>query len=339
MKGWPSFLLLLMTTLLPGGCATTAPESAPASEDTLDLVWPKPPETARIQFVQSFSGPEQLDLQTSFLRRMRDALAGSDVLQMTRPYALSVDATRIAVSDPGAAVVHVFDTKRKTYEQLKQAGDHDFMSPIGVALADDRLFIADSLLNVVFVLNRKFKLLKVIDDFQRPTMLVFDPVRQRLYVTDTLAHEIRIFSRDGKALSRFGGRGENDAQFNYPSHLAFSGDRLFVNDTMNFRIQIFNPEGRHLGTFGKHGKGSGQLTQPKGLAVDSMGHVYIADAMSNRVQIFEQDGTFLLDFGQTGDKPGNFSLPAGLAIRDDLIYVADSFNHRIQVFKFLDGQD
>ena len=325
--------------MLVGGCVSTVPETAPANEDAAYLVWPEPPEIARISFVNQFSSPEQLQLKESFLRRMRDAITGSDERRMTRPYALAVDSTRIAVADPGAAVVHVFDTGRKTYQQLKQAGDHDLLSPIGVALADDRLYIADSLLNKVFVLNRKLKLLRVLNDFQRPTALQFDPGRQRLYVTDTLAHEIRVFSRDGKALSRFGGRGEKDAQFNYPSHLAVSGDRLFVNDTMNFRIQIFDSEGRHLQTFGKHGIGSGHFTQPKGVAVDSIGHVYVADAMSNRVQIFKQDGTFLLDFGNAGTKPGDFQMPSGLAIWDDLIYVADSFNHRIQVFKYLHEED
>jgi DNA-binding beta-propeller fold protein YncE len=66
-----------------------------------------------------------------------------------------------------------------------------------------------------------------------------------------------------------------------------------------------------------------------------MGHVYVADALSNRVQIFGQDGTFLLDFGQAGDNPGAFQMPAGLAAWNDFIYVADSFNQRVQVFQFL----
>ena len=146
---------------------------------------------------------------------------------------------------------------------------------------------------------------------------------------------MRVFDQDGEYLFKIGGRGDQEAQFNFPSHLAFAGDRLFVNDTMNFRIQIFSPDGKHLETFGKHGTGSGYFIQPKGVAIDSEGHVYVADAMANQVQIFDQDGTFLLGFGGTGEGPGAFQMPAGVAIRDDTIYVADSRNQRVQVFRYL----
>ena len=241
----------------------------------------------------------------------------------------------MAVADPGAGVIHLFETERKTYRQLAGVGDYNFVSPVGVAVDDERLYIADSELNKVFILNHRLKLLSTIENLQRPTSLALDPNGQRLYVADTLAHNIQVFDPNGEALFNIGGRGEADQLFNYPSHLTFAHDRLFVNDTMNFRIQIFGPEGRHLRTIGTHGVGSGHLTQPKGVAIDSIGHIYVADALSNRVQIFQQDGTFLLGFGSTGDNPGAFQMPAGLAIWDDLIYVADSFNHRVQVFQFL----
>jgi hypothetical protein len=40
--------------------------------------------------------------------------------------------------------------------------------------------------------------------------------------------------------------------------------------------------------------------------------------------------------GQGGDGPGEFSLPAGLTIDEqDRIWVADSFNRRVQVFQYL----
>ena len=104
---------------------------------------------------------------------------------------------------------------------------------------------------------------------------------------------------------------------------------------MNFRIQVFDSDGRHLDTFGKLGTGSGYFARAKGVAVDSEGHIYIADALSNQVQIFDRDGIFLLGFGSDGDGPGDFSMPTGLAIWNDMIYVADSLNQRVQVFRYL----
>lgn len=330
------FLLsALFLVLLAASCTTQPPGPTAQENTTSNLVWPDAPEKARIRFVRQFSKPEDLGLRESFSQKLWDALAGSDDRYMTRPYAIAVTDKRVAVADPGTGVIHLFETERKTYRQLKSAGDYSFVSPIGVALAGETLYIADSELNKVFILNHRLKLLSIIEGLKRPTSLAFDQVRKRLYVAETLAHQVSVFNQEGKALFKIGGRGEADNQFNYPSHMAFAKERLFVNDTMNFRIQIFNADGQHLQTFGKHGMGSGQFTQPKGVAVDSMGHVYVADAMSNRVQIFEQDGTFLLGFGSSGNGPGAFQMPTGLTVRDDFIYVADSFNQRVQVFQFL----
>ena len=337
-KRWV-FVCYFLVAVLMNACATTASNPKAEENEKINIVWPAPPEKARIKFVNQFSTPKDLGLKKSFSRKVQSALFGDDDRQMNRPYAVAANSSWVAVADPGAAVVHVFDTKRKTYRQLSDTGDFNFASPIGVALDDERLYIADSELGKVFILNRRLKLVSTVEGFQRPTSLALDPVHHRLYVADTLAHQIKVFDLDGTALFTFGERGEADMQFNFPSHLAFANDRLFVNDTMNFRIQIFSSEGHHLNTFGKHGKGSGQFTQPKGVAVDSMGNVYVADALSNRVQIFAQDGTFLLDFGRAGDSPGAFQMPAGLAMWNDLIYVADSFNHRVQVFQFLREED
>jgi len=334
MSKWWLLIFILPLAILAGACSTRTYDPA-VKEQVTNMVWPEAPETARIKFLRQFSKPEDMGIRESLSRKFRDALVGGEDRTMTRPYAVAVNSKIVVVADPGAAVIHIFDQERKTYRQLKDVGKHDLESPIGVALGGEKFYIADSKLGKVFILNQRLKLLSILGDLQRPTSLAFDPVNQRLYVAETLAHAIRVFDENGNDLFSIGERGEAETQFNFPSHLAFANNRLFVNDTMNFRIQILSPEGQHLQTFGKHGVGSGHLTQPKGVAVDSMDHVYVADALSNQVQIFEQDGTFLLGFGGAGEGPGTFQMPAGLAIWKDLIYVADSFNHRVQVFQFL----
>jgi len=106
---------------------------------------------------------------------------------------------------------------------------------------------------------------------------------------------------------------------------------------MNFRLLAFDLDGKPTGSFGHHGDGSGDFAQPKGVAVDGQGHVYVADAVFNRVQIFDRQGRFLLAFGREGAKDGQFLLPSGVFITGDRIYVADSYNQRVQVFQFLGG--
>ncbi|MBT3205370.1 MAG: 6-bladed beta-propeller [Gammaproteobacteria bacterium] len=322
----------LLLPLLLSACATTAPV---LPEVMPHLVWPAAPEPARIEFVNLFSKADDLGMKKSFFSKLIEFFAGAEERRMTRPYAIAANSEKIIVADPDASAVHLFDLKRKKYRKLNRTGNLHLETPIGVAISDDRLFIADSQLNKVFILDEKLELLTVLQGFQRPTGLAFDPVRQYLYIADTLAHQVKVFDHNGQFQFIIGEHGENNAQFNFPTHLAFSGDRLFVNDTMNFRIQIFEFDGRHLKTFGKHGDASGSFAQSKGLAIDADGHVYVADAMSGRVQIFDQNGVFLLDFGSFGNTPGSFQLPAGLSFWEDKLYVADSFNGRVQVFRYL----
>lgn len=328
------FLGMLLALLLVA-CSSTGPQTFDKPSDGTQLVWPATPEIARIKFITSFKDAEDLGLKKSFFRRIIDFFTGSEEHSLSRPYTIAVKDGRIAVADPDSAVVHLFEMDKESYRRIDHAGPHRLKSPIGVSLGNDRLFIADSKLNKVFVLNSSLKMLMVIENFQRPTSLAFDPTQERLYIADTLAHEVQAFDSDGNFLFKIGERGDQDIQFNFPSHLAFSKGRLFVNDTMNFRVQSFDSQARHLHTFGKQGDASGYFTQSKGLALDSDGHIYVADALANRIQIFDQTGTFLLEFGGTGDEPGNFRMPSGLTIWDDKIFVADSYNQRIQVFQYL----
>jgi DNA-binding beta-propeller fold protein YncE len=51
------------------------------------------------------------------------------------------------------------------------------------------------------------------------------------------------------------------------------------------------------------------------------------------IQIFDAEGKFLYSFGGQGQDQGEFWMPAGIYVdENDFIYVADSYNARIQVF-------
>jgi DNA-binding beta-propeller fold protein YncE len=53
------------------------------------------------------------------------------------------------------------------------------------------------------------------------------------------------------------------------------------------------------------------------------------------VQVFNPQGQLLYYFGAKGTHAGEFQLPAGLFIdHDDRVFVVDSFNRRVQVFRY-----
>jgi DNA-binding beta-propeller fold protein YncE len=330
------FWTRLLMICLVASCATP-PASVQTEAGAADIQWPPPPAQERIRYLYSFSGPADLGIKPSMGRRFLDALAGEKKTAMVRPYAVSVRENLIGVADPGSRAVLIYDLERKTYLEIVAAENLPFVSPVGIALGADEIFVADSSLEKVFVFDPRGGLKRTFSQLRRPTGLAYHSESARLFVAETLGHRIVVFDRAGNRLADIGARGTGQAEFNFPSHISIRGDKLLVNDSMNFQIKTFTLDGKEVSSFGRHGDGSGYLSQPKGIGMDSEGHIYVAGATIDRVQIFSSGGEFLLAFGDEGNAVGRFLMPAGLAIENDLIYVTDSYNGRVQVFKYSSG--
>lgn len=111
---------------------------------------------------------------------------------------------------------------------------------------------------------------------------------------------------------------------------------MFASDSQSNRVQAFQADGTVVTKFG--GLGPGQLSNPKGLAVSDDGTVFVCDSDNHRIQAFKPAGenkyTHAMSFGSPGKGDGQFSHPYTLCIgEDDLLYICDYRNHRIQVFK------
>jgi len=146
-----------------------------------------------------------------------------------------------------------------------------------------------------------------------------------------------IFERStGKVSDRFGRRGEQPGEFNYPTALAFAGDgSLFVVDQINARVQIFSPDGEYLETLGGRGTGYGQFVRPKDIAIDALDYVYVTDGAFNNVQIFNRDLELLTFVGRGGNGPGEFQVPGGVAANEQGFAVVDQLGKRVQIFRYL----
>lgn len=83
------------------------------------------------------------------------------------------------------------------------------------------------------------------------------------------------------------------------------------------------------------GTATGALNQPAGIAADDAGNIYIADTVNSRIVVLDDLGKIKFVFGKLGEKPGELSAPMAVAVdtKAQKIYVADSSNRRVQVFK------
>jgi uncharacterized protein (TIGR03663 family) len=92
-------------------------------------------------------------------------------------------------------------------------------------------------------------------------------------------------------------------------------------------------------TIGSEGLSPGEFFRPRDLAVAGNGSVYVADTANHRIQHLSSSGEVIDVWGsfadvRAGDAPGGtFNEPWGIAVAPDgKVYVADTWNHRIQWF-------
>ncbi len=91
--------------------------------------------------------------------------------------------------------------------------------------------------------------------------------------------------------------------------------------------------------WGGPGAAPGQFDAPRGVAIAPDGSVYVADSRNYRIQKFDADGNLLLTWGTFGEvakgtgAAGTFNEPWGVGVGPDgAVYIADTWNHRIQKF-------
>ncbi len=332
-------LPLLGTVIVMLSCSSNAP--VPRIEDEV-RAWPEDSPSPRIEYVQSVMRAEDMGIRQGLMGFLKTIAVGKEDTNIVLPMAVvSSVKGQLFVADAGRKGIHRFDSERNKYQFIKRERSLDFISPVGMAADDEgNIYVADSELAKVFIIPLdKDEAIPVPfkEDFVRPTGIVIDNESGWIYVVDTGIHSVYIFGEDRALVKRFGYRGSDKGEFNYPTYISQSkSGKLLVTDSLNFRIQIFDRFGAYISQFGSAGNGTGDLARPKGIAEDEYGHIYIADALFQTIQVFDNIGTFLINFGEQGSGPGQFWLPAGISISDNgLIYVADSYNRRVQIFKYI----
>ena len=164
------------------------------------------------------------------------------------------------------------------------------------------------------------------------------------YVIDDISRKNVL---EGKGLD-FKKYPHGDYAFICPAKVAIStyDKRIYVADTYNHRVQIFNDTTSNyqfigtLGTTSKTGTDNNHFDTPCGVAISPVDNrIYVADTNNHRIQIFNgKTLEYISTLGQTtvsGPDNTHFNRPYSVAVSptDNHIYVADTNNHRIQIFE------
>lgn len=338
--------LVLVTVMFGSGCAPRG-----SSAQINRYFWPIAVGQPRLEFLgvvqtdKNVTGPAQGFLEEVILGQPQPRVL------FTQPYDVQADGLgRVFVSDLARREVQVLDFAGGKVRRLEPGSDdiHFFRDPFGLGVdKTNRIYVTDPVQKKVFRFDAREKLDLIFgsDDLVRPTALEVDSLRGLVYVVDTGAHRVFVFSTDGDFLRAFGTRGSEPGQFNFPIDCALDAQgNLYVVDSLNARIQVFSLKGEYLRSFGERGTAIGSFMIPKGIAIDSEGHVYVTDSLAHRFVVFDTEGHYLLTVGSRvsagggGFKPGGFDLPAGIAIDPkDGIWIADGLNTVLQRYQYLNA--
>jgi DNA-binding beta-propeller fold protein YncE len=337
-------LFAIIFLLIPAVMSLTGCANAPAKIELPkgQYAWPMPPATPKIKWVAQWSNRYDFGRPS----RVLEFMVGKErVEELRRPDGVVADrAGSVYVADSEMHMVFVFDKEKNA---LRFLGIGTLAAPTGLAMDDDRrvLYVSDSRLKKVFGIDTRTGDLVMSlggpGEFRNPAGMAFNQQKGWLYVADSHGHVVKVFDRQGHALFTVGKRGDGNGEFNFPTYVALDkAGNLYVVDSFNFRVQIFDADGKFIRKFGKLGDASGFFSRPAGIGVDSEGHIYVVDSAFNNFQIFNKEGQLLLWVGNAGTRPGEFYLPSGMYIDSttDKIYVADTFNRRVQVFQYLRAQ-
>ncbi|MDD5030423.1 MAG: SMP-30/gluconolactonase/LRE family protein [Rhodoferax sp.] len=334
---------LVAAFVVLAGCAGNAPVA-----EEKRLVWPEPPETARVEFVRSITSDEDLNKDTTSSQSILKFLEGEKPAKnrIVEPMGIAVsdDGERVYISDKVQGGVFVYDFAKKT--SLKIGEDKRLAMPMGVAIdAQENVYVAEQQRKGVSVFDRTGKLLRFITDasITRPNGVAIDKERKKLYVVDTANsdsadHTVKVFDLDGKMLGKLGlGKGNADGAMLYPTYITVGPKgHVLVSDTLNSRLQEFDADGKFLRSIGKLGNAYGEFDKPKGVGFDTFGNIYAVDSGWSNVQIFNDKGQIMLFFGGRGTYPGLMQNPGVLTIdKKNRIYVGDILNHRVNVYQLV----
>lgn len=174
-------------------------------------------------------------------------------------------------------------------------------------------------------------------NFRRPSHTVVSD--NKIYVADTNNGRVAVFSYTGRYLSGFGNVGSG--KLVYPVSISFADDKILVADVGTKKIHQYDLEGNFVGYFA-----DGLVAEPCSVYYKDK-QLFVLDKGSMMVVIFDVNGNKIRSFGGKGMAPGKFYYPYSVYVSDEnKVYVADSNNNRIQVFKpdgmllqILNGQD
>jgi len=152
------------------------------------------------------------------------------------------------------------------------------------------------------------------------------------------SHPLLVFNKKGKFEREIG-----LGLFKVPHGLFIDKEGfIWTTDQETHQVLKFDLSGKiHLILGRRNSSGTGWFENgyqlnlfnaPSDVALDTEKNIYVADGGNFRIVKFDPNGNLLKTWGSKGEGEGLFNFPHSLVINNNIIYVTDRQNARIQVF-------
>ncbi len=303
------------------------------------VIYPSPPDTARIQFLTRISNSLDVTGSRNFLAKL--AFGEKSNNPISKPYGIAVHKGKILVCDTYIHGLVIIDMSKNTFEQFIPKGKGELKVPVN-CFVDGKgyIYIADSERKQIVVFTEEGKYYSCFgekENFKPIDVFIND---NKIWVTNLAGHQINVYNNDSafQLINSFPEVKNGEVGTLYsPTNIYVTDSKVYVTDFGDFKIKIYSHEGNFIESVGSYGKGIGQLARPKGIAVDRESNLFVVDASFENTQIFDKEGKLLMFFGGNYKGLGDMWLPAKVTLDYDNLeyfrkFVDPEYNLKYLIF-------
>ena len=263
------------------------------------------------------------------------AKKGSGPGELDSPTGVAVEerSGNIFVAEANNSRVSIFS---QTGEYIWSFGTELFITPCGIAIQNDNLYVSDANKHKVFYFKLPdMKLIQQVGkkgtgnlEFIYPCQLFISQVGD-VYVCDQSNNRIQVLSSklNFKIILK------HDSMTR-PADIKLTEELMYVLSCVdNPCLHVFTLTGDKIRSILSRGENL-QLTRPLFFCNDMNANIVVSDYDDHCIKIFTPEGEFLHRIGQQGHEKGMFINPKGISFTKEgrLICVSDNKNFGLQIF-------
>ncbi|MCK9422384.1 MAG: hypothetical protein M0Q38_07285 [Bacteroidales bacterium] len=228
------------------------------------VTYPPPPDTARIQFLTSFSSSENSTGKQSAFSRF--IFGESPVKPIKKPYGIAMHGGKIYICDTGMGLIEVIDLEKNTFTYFEPIGNGKLKLPLNCFVDDTgKLYVADGIRMQVVVFEADGTYIGAFgetDKFKPTDVFV---TGDTIWVTNIKNNRINVYKKNTRELLyTFPDAEQGQPGYLYsPANIYVTPDKVYVSDIGDFNVRPIPMMGNTCHLWEATGAALASLHDPK----------------------------------------------------------------------------